>query len=119
MLKIFLVDYLRKYALFFYSLRHTFDHISSTFLLEVNQPIALAHAMKEQIRLFRAKQTIKEEGRFLTWWIMDAVESGVNELEKTGKILLRHWKGLVNYFKHPITNGKTEGINNKIKTMKR
>lgn len=88
-------------------------------LLEVNKPIALAHAMKEQIRLFWTKQTIREGAGFLAWWIMDAVESGIKELEKTGKTLLRHWQGLVNYFKHPITNGKTEGINNKIKTMKR
>lgn len=88
-------------------------------LLEVNKPIALAHAMKEQIRLFWTKQTIKEGASFLAWWIMDAVESGINELTKTGKTLLRHWQGLVNYFKHRITNGKTEGINNKIKTMKR
>lgn len=50
---------------------------------------------------------------------MDAVESGIKELQKTEKTLLRHWQGLVNYFKPPITNAKTEGINNKIKTMKR
>jgi len=88
-------------------------------LLEINKPIALVHAMKEQIRLFWTKPTIKEGAGFLAWWIIDAVESGIRELEKTGKTLLRHWQGLVNYFKHPITNGKTEGINNKIKTMKR
>jgi transposase len=88
-------------------------------LLEVNQPIALAHTMKEQIRLFWSKQTRKEGSKFLVWWIMDAVESGISELQKAGRTLLRHWQGLVNYFSHPITNGKTEGINNKIKTMKR
>ncbi len=88
-------------------------------LLEVNQPIALTHAMKEQIRLFWEKQTIQDGARFLAWWIMDAVDSGLRELQKTGRTLLKHWQGLVNYFKHPITNGKTEGINNKIKTMKR
>lgn len=88
-------------------------------LLEINKPIALAHAMKEQIRLFWTKQSTKEGAKFLAWWIMDAVESGIKELQKTGRTLLRHWEGLVSYFKHPITNGKTEGINNKIKTMKR
>jgi len=88
-------------------------------LLEVNQPIALAHAMKEQIRLFWTKQSLQEGAKFLAWWIMDAVESGIGELKKTGRTLLRNWEGLVTYFKHPITNGKTEGINNKIKTMKR
>ena len=88
-------------------------------LLEVNKPIALAHAMKEQIRLFWTKGSFQEGAKFLAWWILDAVESGINELNKTGRTLLRHWEGLTNYFKHPISNGKTEGINNKIKTMKR
>lgn len=88
-------------------------------LLEVNKPIAIAHAMKEQIRLFWAKSTVQEGCGFLGWWIMDALETGINELAKAGRTLLCHWKGLTNYFKHKITNGKTEGVNNKIKTMKR
>jgi len=88
-------------------------------LFDVNSPLLTAHTMKEQIRLFWTKTTIQEGCKFLGWWIMDALESGIAELEKSGRTLLRHWKGLTNYFKHKITNGKTEGINNKIKTMKR
>ena len=30
-----------------------------------------------------------------------------------------HKEGILNYFKHRITNGKAEGINNKAKTMMR
>lgn len=88
-------------------------------LLEVNKPLAIAHTMKEQIRLFWTKSTAEDGAGFLVWWIMDAVETGIKELEKVGKTILRHGIGLLNYFKHRITNGKTEGINNKIKTMKR
>lgn len=88
-------------------------------LLEINKPIAIAHVMKEQIRLFWTKKTSKEGAQFLGWWIIDAFESGVEEFKKVGKTLLRYGQDLLNYFKHRITNGKTEGINNKIKTMKR
>lgn len=88
-------------------------------LLEVNRPLATAHVMKEQIRMFWTKATPKEGAQFLCWWIMDAVESGIEELKRAGKTLLKHGKDLLNFFKHRITNGKTEGINNKIKTMKR
>ena len=88
-------------------------------LLEANKPIAMAHAMKEQIRLFWMRSTVQEGCKFLGWWIIDAIESGIYELAKAGRTFLRHWQGLTNYFKHKITNGKTEGINNKIKTMKR
>jgi transposase len=88
-------------------------------LLEVNKPIAIAHALKEQIRLFWSKATPKEGAHFLCWWIMDAFDTGIEELGKAGRTLLRHGSDLLNYFNHRITNGKTEGINNKIKTMKR
>jgi len=77
------------------------------------------HAMKEQMRSFWMKSTIQEGRIFLCWWIMDAIETGIHHLAKAGRTLLRHWEGLTNYFKHKITNGKTEGVNNKIKTMKR
>jgi transposase len=92
---------------------------SLTCLLEINKPLALAHAMKEQLRLFWAKTSSQEGAGFLCWWIIDTFESGIQELKKAGKTLLRRGKDLLNYFKHKITNGKTEGINNKIKTMKR
>ena len=88
-------------------------------LLEVNKPIATAHAMKEQLRSFWMKSTFQEGCKFLSWWILDAVATGIREIAKAGRTLLRHWQGLTNYFKHKITNGKTEGVNNKIKTMKR
>ncbi len=75
--------------------------------------------MKEQIRLFWLKPTKEDGAFFLLRWILDAAETGIAELTRVGKTLLRHGMGLLNYFKHKITNGKTEGINNKRKTMKR
>jgi transposase len=88
-------------------------------LLQINQPLATAHALKEQIRMFWMKPSSKEGAGFLCTWIIDAIETGIGELQKAGRTLLRHGMDLLNFFKHRITNGKTEGINNKIKTMKR
>jgi transposase len=88
-------------------------------LLEINKPLALVHAMKEQLRSFWSKPSSKEGAAFLGWWIIDTFESGIWELRRAGKTLLQRGKDLLNYFKHRITNAKTEGINNKIKTMKR
>lgn len=88
-------------------------------LLELNWPLATVHTMKEQLRLFWNKYDSKEGVKFLCWWIMDAIESDVAGLVKTAKTLLRRGQDLLNYFKHRISNGKTEGVNNKIKTMKR
>lgn len=88
-------------------------------LLEVNKPIATAHAMKEQFRLFWSKESRTEAAKFLGWWVIDAIETGIKQLGDVARSLLNHSEGLLNYFKHRISNGKTEGINNKIKTLKR
>lgn len=88
-------------------------------LLEVNKSLAIAHTMKEQFRLFWDSDSKKEGARFLGWWIIQAMESGVAMLAKTARTLLRHYFGLLSYFEHGIDNGKAEGINNKIKVLKR
>jgi transposase len=88
-------------------------------LLEINQSLAIAHSMKEQFRLFWQCSSKYEGARFLGWWIIQALESGVEQLAKTARTLLHHYEGLLSYFEHKIDNGKAEGINNKIKVLKR
>lgn len=88
-------------------------------LLEINESLAIAHSMKEQFRLFWQCKSRSEGTRFLCWWIIQAFESGVEQLAKTARTLLHHADGLLSYFEHKIDNGKAEGINNKIKVLKR
>ena len=88
-------------------------------LLEVNQSLAIAHSMKEQFRLFWQCCSRSEGAKFLGWWIINAFESGVEQLARTARTLLGHFEGLLSYFEHKIDNGKAEGINNKIKVLKR
>lgn len=88
-------------------------------LLDINQSLAIAHSMKEQFRMFWGLSSISEGARFLGWWIIQAIESGVEQLAKTARTLLHYSAGLLSYFEHGIDNGKAEGINNKIKVLKR
>ena len=88
-------------------------------LLNINAPLLIAHTLKEQFRLFWKEPTLESASNFLLRWLWDVFESGIGPLIKVGRTLLGHAKGLVNYFKHRISNGKIEGINNKIKTMSR
>lgn len=88
-------------------------------LLEINVPLAIAHSMKEQFRSFWHCTSKKEGARFLGWWIIEAIESGIEMLAKTARALLYRFEGLLSYFDHGIDNGKAEGINNKIKVLKR
>ncbi|HAO52839.1 TPA: ISL3 family transposase [Candidatus Magasanikbacteria bacterium] len=88
-------------------------------LLKINKTLATAYEMKEQFRTFWGKGSKQEGAKFLCQWIFTAVQSGIPTLAKVGKTFLRHYEGLLNYFDHRISNGKIEGINNKIKVQKR
>lgn len=88
-------------------------------LFKVNEPLAKAHAMKEQFRLFWEKKSKKEASEFLCCWIYEAYHSGIRPLKRVAKTILRHNEGLLNYFDYHISNGMAEGINNKIKVLKR
>ncbi len=88
-------------------------------LLEINHPLAIAHSMKEQLRSFWSCKSKAEGAQFLFCWVMEALESGVQLLAKAARSLLRRCEGLLSYFDHGIDNGKAEGINNKIKVLKR
>jgi transposase len=88
-------------------------------LFEVNMPLFKAHAMKEQLRLFWNCDSALKGVRFLLNWISDARLTGIKPLVRLANTLESHIYGLVSYFKHRINNGFAEGINNKIKTLKR
>lgn len=88
-------------------------------LLAVNEPLYLAHSLKEQFQLFWEKDSMEEAEHFLIRWGIDALATGLKPLKKVVKTLHQYKTGLLNYFKHRISNAGAEGINNKIKTMKR
>ena len=87
-------------------------------LLAANQPLFTMHAMKEQFRLFwnQARQTTPDPfsstGVSMPYLGHQATQRGrFNHPEQHA--------GLLGYYPHKITNGPLEGLNNKIKTMKR
>jgi len=88
-------------------------------LLEVNQPLALVHSMKEQFRLLWELPDKQTAQSFLQAWHEDAVFTAIPQLRKVANTLLAHRRGILAYFNHRITNAKVEGLVNKIKTLKR
>jgi transposase len=78
------------------------------------------HTLKEEFR------TICEEapdrasaGERLREWLGAVRASGVAALEKFGQFVERWWEPILNYFVNRTTNGLVEGLNNKIKLIKR
>lgn len=88
-------------------------------LLEVNQPLAKIHLMKEQLRRFWDLCDRKRAADFLWSWCQDALSSGIKHLAKVAKTLMVYRRGLLAYSEHRITNAPVEGLVNKIKTLKR
>jgi transposase len=87
--------------------------------LELNEPLATAYYLKEDLRQFWDQPDKTFAAAFLTDWIRRAAASGVKMLEQMAKTLESHRSGLMAYYDYRISTGPLEGTNNKIKTMKR
>jgi len=88
-------------------------------LLRVNEPLTKAYLFKEQLNLLWDLSDKEEGERFLKAWANDAWQSGIKLVMKLASSIMAHLTGVLNYFDHRITTAKVEGINNKIKTLKR
>ena len=87
--------------------------------LRINQPLAAAYYMKEDLRDFWEQTSQRIAQRFLDDWIARAEVSGVRMLVKFAGTLRRHRRSLLAWYDYPISTGPLEGTNNKIQTMKR
>lgn len=88
-------------------------------ILKLNEPLALAYYLKEDLR--EVWEQVDEEAaeRHLMDWILRAEISGISMLIKFAKTLRLHAQGILAWYDYPISTGPLEGTNNKIKTMKR
>src|SRR6516164_4185986 len=85
----------------------------------LNQSLATAYYLKEDLRQFWEQPGKKFGTLFLDGWIKRAESSGIKVLQQMAKTLAAHRSGLLAYYDVMITSGPLEGTNNKIKTMKR
>lgn len=88
-------------------------------LLRINRPLFMAYLLKEDLRLMWKLPYRHLAERFLNDWIWKAINSGVALLARFARKLRRHAWGVLNYFDFPISTAKVEGINNRIKVIKR
>ncbi len=87
--------------------------------LQLNQPLAIAYYLKEDLRQFWRQPNKRTARAFLDTWIAKADNSGVALLRKFANTMTMYRTGLLAYYDYPISTGPLEGTNNKIKTMKR
>jgi transposase len=87
--------------------------------LKLNEPLAVAYYLKEDLRRFWEQPGKHFATTFLDGWIRRAEASGIRILQQMARTLAAHRSGLLAYYDVMISSGPMEGTNNKIKTMKR
>ena len=87
--------------------------------LELNQPLATAYYLKEQLGEVWEQEDQETAQLFLWDWIQQAETSGIRQMIGFAKTLRLHAYGILAWYDYPISTGPLEGTNNKIKTMKR
>jgi len=88
-------------------------------LMDQNKKLYEAYLLKEQVlSIFDRRQKNVALER-LKSWKENVQKSDLEEFRKVLKTLEHYWYGIDNYFTHRVTNGASEGYNNKINIIKR
>ncbi len=87
--------------------------------LELNRDLSTAYYLKEDARLIWDCESKHQASMQLDAWLSAARTSQIPELAKVADTVDSHRDGVLAYFDKPISTGPMEGINNKIKTLKR
>jgi transposase len=88
-------------------------------LMETNEPLYAAYMLKEDLRMFWNLPDAEAGKTFLDGWTEVARALDNRHFAKLADTLDSHRAGLLSYFKHRISTGPLEGLNNKIKVLKR
>ena len=87
--------------------------------LSLNQPLMVAYYLKEKLREIWNQCTKQMAEAVLDEWIQQAIDSKIQPLIKMAATLRGHKPYILAWYDYHISNGPTEGINNKIKVLKR
>jgi transposase len=86
----------------------------------VSTSLAQLHGLKEDFRsIFETDLTPEEATPKLEAWMLAVEKSGLTKLSKFVATLKNRFEHILNYFRHRLTSGMVEGLNNKVKVIKR
>ncbi|MGE0434508.1 MAG: ISL3 family transposase [Planctomycetota bacterium] len=87
--------------------------------LRLNAPLSIAYYLKEDLDRFWRQSGKAAAELFLDEWVRDATATGIRVLQVFARTLQIHRRGLLDWYDEPISTGPLEGINHKIKNLKR
>ena len=88
-------------------------------LLELNEVISTVMILKEQLKHIWSYRSRTWATKALDNWCALARSLNIKVLDNFCEMLERHRYGILNHCDYPIHTGKIEGVNNKIKVIKR
>lgn len=88
-------------------------------LLNINEAITLVYILKDYLKKLWQYRYARSAEKFLLCWCSLAEESKMRPVVAFAKTLKRYAYGIINHCKFPIHTSRLEGINNKIKVIKR
>ena len=88
-------------------------------LLQLNEVINTTMILKEQLKHIWSYRSRSWVGKAINHWCDLANSINNRSLSRFAKMLNRYRYGILNHCDYPIHTGKLEGVNNKIKVIKR
>ena len=89
-------------------------------LLAHSPQLHQAYTFREEMTaIFNQSQSIEEGERRLNSWVKKVKRAKLDCFDGFIKTLTNHWQLILNYFEDRVSSGFVEGLNNKIKTIKR
>ena len=88
-------------------------------LLEANKPLAIAYVLKDALKEIWYAPSIREGWQRWRAWMRQARESGLAPLQNFAKNLRRYIRGILASSRFPMHTSLLEGVNNRIKVIKR
>lgn len=85
----------------------------------LNMPLYEGYLLKEQFDLFYHCETSQQGKEFIENWFSQIPDTVKLFFEPFFKTIKNYLYGVISFFKHRYTNAVAEGLNNKIKVLKR
>jgi len=88
-------------------------------VLQANRSLMSAYIMKDELKSLWSAPNAWEWRRRWKQWLEHAQQSNIAALIRFAELLKPYWKGILSRVRWPMHTGTLEGINNKIKLIKR
>jgi len=97
--------------------KNEYDRLEAA--LSVNKPLATVYYLKEALQMLWSQDDAESCKKMIINWVEEANASGIKAMIRFAKTLIRHSYGILNWYRYKISSGPLEGLNNKIKVLKR